>query len=236
MAHDVYVFGDSHWRVFFPFINHGAATDNVSHEERGIRTIDTIANELSGATMYGLLNPNSKNGARNRILSTIDRLGGVDNVGLVFGEVDARYHSARYYKDGAFLYGKYNELISRYMRFIEEDLLYSGRVRQNVFVYHGFTWPKGRDTLLQPGQPIGDQINKASWVNMQIGNGVYNMCSFLSGTSGGRVHFVGKTYVYDDWVSDDGVHLIPEKIYPMVLEKICEALMMKDYDDQNSRR
>ena len=98
---DVYVFGDSHWRVFFPFVNHGDASANVSHtgERRGIkvRTIDTIANELSGSTMWGLLNDSSRHGARNRILNTLKSLNGVDSVGLVFGEVDARYHYERYY-------------------------------------------------------------------------------------------------------------------------------------------
>jgi hypothetical protein len=222
MTHDVYVFGDSHWRVFFPFVNHGAAADNVSYVEHNIRTIDTIANELSGSTMYGLLNPNSRHGARNRILNTLDSLGGVDNVGLVFGEVDARYHNGRYFKDGAMLHGKVLELISRYMRFVEEDLILSGRVRGNVFIYHGFRYPQGVNTLLQPGQPIGPNVRQATDLNIRVNDGVRAMCSLL-GNVYGRVHWVGQSHVNDDDVSTDGVHLIPEKIQPAIFRRMREV-------------
>lgn len=214
--HDVYVFGDSHWRVFFPFVNHGAASDNVSHEQDGIRTIDTIANELSGSTMWGLLNQDSRHGARRRILGTIDSLGGVDNVGLVFGEVDARYHNARYFPTGSdrISLGRVMELVGRYRRFIEEDLL-TGRVRGRVFVYHGFGYPKGPDTLLQPGEPIGERVRHAELVNDVVGDTIESMIDrYLS-----NVEIIRWTEVRD-LVSNDGVHLIPDKIYPYVLNRM----------------
>lgn len=225
MAHDVYVFGDSHWRVFFPFVNHGAATDNVSHELDGIKTIDTIANELSGSTMWGLLNPNSRHGARNRILNTIDSLGGVDNVGLVFGEVDARFHHARYFVDGARLIrGRVLELLSRYSRFIEEDLLDTRRVRKNVFVYHGFRYPHGPSTLLQPSQPIGkDGYEMAADVNAAVGS----MLSYA--LSDPKIHLI-QPYVYEDDVSNDGVHLIPERIYRRVHAKMRDVLCPESWE------
>lgn len=209
---DVYVFGDSHWRVFFPFVNHGAATDNVSHEQGGVRTIDTIANELSGSTMYGLLNPNSRNGARNRILSTIDKLGGVQNVGLVFGEVDARFHNGRYFHGDKICHGRIQELVSRYVRFVQEDLIFSGRVKGKIFIYHGFDYPKMGDTLLQPNQSAGDHgylratmVNHAVRAALSYGafNDVLNVHPILN---------------YNPIVSDDGVHLECEKTYPDVLD------------------
>jgi hypothetical protein len=212
---DVYVFGDSHWRVFFPFVNHGAATDNVSHEQDGVRTIDTIANELSGATMYGLLNPNSKNGARNRILGTLDAIGGAENVGLAFGEVDARYHNSRYFYKDKISYGRLYDLVARYRRFIEEDLLADGRVRGNVFVYYGYAYPQQENTLLQPGQPIGPEgLRRAEMMHIA-------MPMLLNQI----VDAIPRTYVITPWggrprdeaVSPDGVHLLPEKIYPTVL-------------------
>ncbi len=208
MSSDVYVFGDSHWRVFFPFVNHGAATDNVSHEQSGVRTIDTIANELSGSTMWGLLNPSSRHGARNRILNTLDSLGGADNVALVFGEVDARYHNGRYFKDGLLSSGRVIELVSRYVRFVQEDLIWTGRVRENVFIYHGFAYPKGEQTLLQPGQPIGENLLRAEAVNHLVGE--------LLGPAFMDMPMV-KTIVpadpVDDIVSPDGVHLDPAAVY-----------------------
>jgi hypothetical protein len=226
MVNDVYVFGDSHWRVFFPFVNHGAATDNVSHTQDGVRTIDTIANELSGATMYGLLNPSSKNGARNRILNTLDSLGGVDNVGLVFGEVDARYHHMRYYVDGERISrGRLYEVVARYKRFIDEDLLYTKRVRKNIFVYHGFSYPKKGETLLQPGQPIGrDGFERADYVNSEMGCAIQRLIPSYN------VHCLVRDNLPDHYVSDDGVHLVPEFIYPSVLN-----LMRSVFDEEAVR-
>lgn len=212
---DVYVFGDSHWRVFFPFVNHGAATDNVSHTQSGVRTIDTIANELSGATMYGLLNPNSKNGARNRILGTIDRLGGVDNVALVFGEVDARFHYGRYFVGDSLSRGRIFDLVGRYARFVHEDLQMSGRVRGKVFVYHGFRYPQHDRTLLQPGRPIGEDIWKAKAVSQSLDVHIANALWAPN------VHVIhGKPS--DEDVSPDGVHLIPERVYPSVLKEMAD--------------
>lgn len=209
MTHDVYVFGDSHWRVFFPFVNHGDASANVSHEQDGVRTIDTIANELSGSTMWGLLNGSSRHGARNRILSTIDSLGGVDNVGLVFGEVDARYHNHRYYENGHLSHGKVWELISRYVRFVQEDLLRTNRVRGKVFIYHGFEYPKEDYTLLQPGQPIGvEGFRRASHVNACVG--VFLRHAFCCIQD---VVPILPNCPMDQYVSPDGVHLDPEKVY-----------------------
>lgn len=217
VTHDVHVFGDSHWRVFFPFVNHGAATDNISHTQDNIRTIDTIANELSGSTMWGLLNPNSKNGARNRILNAIDSLGGVDNVGLVFGEVDARYHNERYFLNGHLSIGRIHELVARYSKFICDDLILSRRVRGQVFVYHGFSYPEMGDTLLQPSQPMGDEAYiRAEMVNARVKKELSRL-----GDIGHRV----KLIINDDpVVSHDGVHLIPEETYPLVLRKMSDVL------------
>jgi hypothetical protein len=222
MTHDVYVFGDSHWRVFFPFVNHGAATDHVSHAQDGIRTIDTIANELSGATMWGLLKDESRIGARKRILGTIDSLGGVDNVGLVFGEVDARFHNGRYFVGDRISEGRVYELVARYCRFIQEDLQMSGRVRNKVFIYHGFSYPKMGETLLQPSQPMGQEAYlRAMLVNQRVGAA---LCSMKPENS----HLILNS---NPAVSSDGVHLIPEETYPQVLARMYDVL--KPFDRTN---
>ncbi len=167
MTHDVYIWGDSHWRVFADRVNNGPP--GVMTELYGVRTIDMCANELSGATMWGLLNPNSKNGARRRILGDLDGLGGVDNVGLTFGEVDARYpqHHDRYFNaKGVIIVARLQELVARFRRFIEEDLLESRRVTGHVFFAHGYVYPKEGETLLQPGQPMGQMAyHRATDVN-----------------------------------------------------------------------
>lgn len=217
--HDVHVFGDSHWRVFFPFVNHGSP--GVTHEGEGtfgmrIRTIDMVANELSGATMYGLLNDSSKNGARRRILGDLDRIGKVENVGLVFGEVDARYHNGRYFVDGRISRGRIYDLLARYRRFIDEDLLFTGRT-QRVFVYHGFKYPKGPETLLQPNQPIGDNHVAAAVVNAEIN------CKLDLVLGGPNIHVI-KPEIHSGHVSDDGVHLKPEFIYPEIRDHIERVL------------
>ncbi len=222
---DVYAFGDSHWRVFFPSVNHGAATDNVSHEQDGVRTIDTIANELSGSTMWGLLNPNSRHGARNRILSTLDSLGGVENVGLVFGEVDARYHNARYFDGPKICHGRVYELVSRYVRFIEEDLIFSGRVRNKIFIYHGFDYPKMGETLLQPSQPMGkESYLRATMVNHLVRDSLY----LFHKTD--NVHIIDN---YNPHVSADGVHLECEETYPLVLKRMSEVFKYPSCQDRN---
>ncbi len=220
MAHEVHVFGDSHWRNFFPFLNTGSP--GATWEQDGIRTIDMVANELSGATMYGLLNTNSKNGARNRILGDLDRLGGVENVGLVFGEVDVRYpqHHDRYFRpDGSLITCEVLNLLVRYRRFIEEDLIVSRRVRGFIFVYFGFAYPKGPDTLLQPGLPMGDQaFGRAKELERAISSHLSDDVSIVTD----RVQHRVKTIMgYRSWVepmvSQDGVHFLPERIFPEVV-------------------
>lgn len=210
---DVHVFGDSHWRVFFPFVNHGSP--GVTFEHDGVRMIDMVANELSGATMYGLLNDGSKNGARRRILQTLDDLGGVENVAMTFGEVDARYHHDRYYCNGRFSVGRAYDLLARFKRFLDEDLIFPGRVRGKVFVYSGYCYPLGAETLLQPGVPIGEQgISRAEYLNAWIDDNLWKTVQ----TS--RVQQISKALIglQSEDVSQDGVHLIPERVFPRVFE------------------
>lgn len=138
MPHEVYVFGDSHWRVYFPVTNHGGP--GVAYEQDGIVTLDTTANELSGATMYGLRTEDSRIGARRRILDTLRARDPVENVGLVFGEVDVRYHYQRYFRDDVLHMPSVMDLLAGYRRFIEDELLRSGLVTGRAFVYYGFRY------------------------------------------------------------------------------------------------
>lgn len=223
--HDVHVFGDSHWRVFFPFVNHGSP--GVTHEQDGIRLIDMVANELSGATMYGLMNVMPKCRANSRIIESLESLGGVDNVALVFGEVDVRYHNSRYFDEhDALIQDKLDELLDRYRQFIV-GLISTGLVRRNVFLYYGFAYPLGGGTLLQPGIEMGSFTSlMAKMLHAEI-------ASRLSGVMEGLpVHCVIVQHENTGlMVSDDGVHLDPQKTFPLTHE-----LMMKVFDDQDSGR
>lgn len=138
MPHEVYVFGDSHWRVYFPFLNTGAP--GVCHEADGIVTLDTTANELSGATMYGLRKDVTRIGARRRIIDTLKQYGSVENVGLVFGEVDLRYHYGRYFKDDTLYMPAVLDLVTGYRKFVEDELFRPGLVQNKVFLYYGFRY------------------------------------------------------------------------------------------------
>lgn len=220
--HDVHVFGDSHWRVFFPFVNHGAP--GLIHEDGGIRMIDMVANELSGATMYGLLNDNSKNGARRRILHTLDDMGGVENVGLVFGEVDVRYHNRRYFKSNGDLDAtELLRLMLRYKQFIEHDLFDTDRVKENVFVYYGFAYPEREHTLLQPGVALGDRMPEVSCLHEAIAEMLPPILQ--CGNVYKRVHTVVNQHQHTArMVSSDGVHLKPEEVYPLVHSVIKTVL------------
>lgn len=234
MSNDVYVFGDSHWRVFFPFVNHAVTTgmhNAVMHSQTSddgvtVRTIDTTGNGLSGSTMWGLLNPSSRHHARNTILNTLDSLGGVDSVGLVFGEVDARYHNERYFERDALCSGRILELISRYTRFIQEDLVLTKRVRENVFVYHGFAYPQGEQTLLQPGQPIGSNLGKAERVNHVVKEML--SVSFMDLPMVRPILPANRIYTM---VSADGVHLDPKTVY----ERHTFPAMASRFYDTKSR-
>ena len=126
---DIYVFGDSHWRCFFDDLNHGGPR---VCEVDGIRFHDTTGNGLSGATIYGLLNDNSRHGARRHILKTVGEAGRDISVGLVFGEVDCRYHSHLWRRMGGI-----DEVARRYRKFIGEVL---ERIDGQVFVYFGFAY------------------------------------------------------------------------------------------------
>lgn len=208
--HDVHVFGDSHWRVFFPFLNKGAP--GVGFEHDGIRTVDMVANELSGATMHGLLNDHSRNGARQRILSDLDVLKGVENVGLVFGEVDVRYHNRHYFRrDGTLDELEVLKLLIRYKEFIDRDLFCSGRVRGHVFVYYGFHYPLGPDTLLDADTRMGPAVERASRLHEVIGDRLYDVLGFTRFP----VHVMHNVHA-PSMVSEDGVHLAPERAFPMV--------------------
>lgn len=220
MTRDVYVFGDSHWRVFFPFVNHGSP--GLEFELDGIRMIDMVANELSGATMYGLLNDNSKNGARRRILGDLDRVGPVENVGLVFGEVDLRYHNHQYFHGGRLDGVAVLKTILRYKQFIDYDLLRSGRVTGDVFVYFGFSYPQYESTLLQPGIPIGDRV----WDAMNLHDEFARlMPEMLEDTAENRVHvMLNMGPNRDSAVSADGVHFDPPSVFPFVHSMVKAGL------------
>lgn len=220
MSHEVYVFGDSHWRVFFPFLNTGEP--GVFHEERGIVTLDTTGSELSGATMWGLLHEDSERGARKHVLATLDDKGGVQNVGLVFGEVDMRYHNRRYFRpDNTLMAAKAFELVTRYRSFIDEDLLATGRVKGNVFVYFGFHYPLGGETPAHFNAPCG---------NLAFGR-METLRRFLTAVlpemlivGSSRVHVICPPDAAR-FVSDDGVHLRPEAIYGEVVLPAMERVL-----------
>lgn len=145
---DVYVFGDSHWRVFFPFTNHGPP---LVHVEGDLRVHDTIGNSMSGATMYGLLNDSSSSHARQRVMNILRSVGGADHLALVFGEVDIRYHSARYFDSRGLIIPKVMELLARYRQFIDE--LYMGSlVRGKTVVYYGFAYARQTVATWDGGQ------------------------------------------------------------------------------------
>lgn len=212
MPHEVFVFGDSHWRVFFPFLNTGEP--GVCHEQDGIVTLDTTGSQLSGATMWSLLRDDSRHGARRRILETIDCRGEVENVGLVFGEVDVRYHSARYFRDaGDLRASSVFELVTRYKRFIDEDLLASGRVTGHVFVYFGFRYP-----LLLDTPPIsGSDAERTTTICRMM-----TLTSCLEGLLPAMLRFgpLGHRIVpivpgneIIAAVDSDGVHLVPEAAF-----------------------
>lgn len=217
--HDVYVFGDSHWRVFFPFVNH--ESPGVTYEEDGIRVIDMVANELSGATMYGLLNSYSKNGARRRILGDLDETGPVKNVALVFGEVDVRYHNDRYYRsDGSIDMSAVDDLIDRFSKFIREDLIESGRVTDNVFFYYGYAYPNGTQTLLQPGIPIRQRYYHAIFLHDAIANRISERAEGSDLPLHLAIHRPTA-----EMVSSDGVHLHPTKVFPITHRLMREVLL-----------
>jgi hypothetical protein len=219
VTHDVYVFGDSHWRVFFPFVNSGSP--GRAFEHNGIRTVDMVANELSGATMHGLLNDHSKRGARQRVLHDLDTLGGVGIVGLVFGEVDVRYHNARYFRpDGRLDEVAIMGVLLRYKHFIERDLFDVGRVTGGVFVYYGFHYSLGPETLLQEGLPMGDAaFQRAAVLHQVIERKLPEVLCFTSNP----IHVMLNSHAHS-MVSDDGVHLLPEKTFPMIHARMKQVL------------
>lgn len=226
---DVHVFGDSHWRVFFPILNDGEP--GYTYEQDGVRTIDMVGNTMSGATMYGLSNPNSKTQARQRIIDTIDGLDGIDNVGLTFGEVDVRYHNGRYYRpDGSVDIPRIFELLAGFKRFIDESLLLPRRVRGTVFVYYGY-----RYNPFIPVKPPKDVSEASVMVNDPVPNDAMLeeakrmlllhrtieqlLPSVLAICEVGRTVWITPREVLGEavgskrYVSDDGVHLRPGPIY-----------------------
>jgi len=180
MPHEVYVFGDSHWRVYFPFLNTGAP--GICHESKGIVTLDTTANELSGATMYGLRKEQTRIGARKRILDTIDGYGSVENVGLVFGEVDLRYHYERYFRDGMIHMPSVLDLVLGYRRFIEDDLIRTGRVQNKVFVYYGFRYSQEFVDSFGPQNYL-----KVQWLNRTLERLIEGIAGLPDDPYGGRI-------------------------------------------------
>ena len=222
MTNEVYCFGDSHWRVFFPFVNHGSP--GVFHELNGVTMIDMVANELSGATMYGLVNKNSTNGANRRIIGDLEKMRGVDNVALVFGEVDVRYHNHFYFKETGELDSvAVLKTLLRYKAFIEE-LFDRGLVSKNVFVYYGFAYPHGENTLLQPGINIGERLSYAERLHMAMAEMIAPILQFAERDQ--RVHvIINQHSETGQMVSNDGVHLEPEKIFPLIHTFIASILL-----------
>lgn len=216
MSHEVYAFGDSHWRLFFPFVNHGPP--GPRHEQDGIVTIDTTANELSGATMWGLQNENSTHRARTRILSTIDGLGGVQNVGLVFGEVDVRYHWHRYfYPNGKLNMPAILQLLGAYRKFIDDELLTSGRVKNRVFVYYGFRYNPGMPSQFDSRTP------PTPWHLLTLHTVIEDLMPYAMNGDSRIQTILPKTALEDPahagvlhpkYTDADGIHPLPGGIFP----------------------
>lgn len=202
---EVYVWGDSHWRNFFPFLNTGSP--GVIFEKDGISFIDMVANELSGATMYGLANINSKNGARRRILKDIhflkDASCDIENIALTFGEVDVRYHNHHYFSEDRFLISKAKDTIEIYKNFIDSIAKKCDNLK-NVFIYWGFYYPRGEETLLQPHLKMGkDSLYRANamlnWMEELLPKIESNIIKLIMPEDKSLIS-----------VSDDGVHLDPK--------------------------
>lgn len=226
---DIYVFGDSHWRIFFPFVNHGSPGVAVELNSV-IRINDMVANELSGATMYGLLNENSKNGARKRILNDLDKLGPVEYVALVFGEVDVRYHNHHYFNDSAFIFGNGIDLLLRYIKFIKEDLLLSGRVTKKVIIFNKFFYPQKEKTLLQPGIEIGKvAFDRAIILQKFIENNISMVISACDIKD--KIALINNKDINELHISDDGVHFDPEKTFLHIFLELMDIV----YDKNKSR-
>lgn len=217
---EVYVWGDSHFRNFFPFLNTGSP--GIAVEKNGITIIDMVANELSGATAYGLVNPNSKNGARRRVLGDLDKLKEsgvvVKNVAFTFLEVDCRYHNHNYFdSDGSISNAKVIQTLARYRQFIE-DVLSENKSIENVFVYFGYDYPKGEKTLLQPGLEIGGNYYHAIEMIAKVKTWLPKILS------DSRVHPICPMYL-DLKVSDDGVHLDPAWTFEHITFPVIEGCL-----------
>lgn len=232
MPHEVYAFGDSHWRIWFPFTNHGSP--GPRHEQDGIVTIDTTANELSGATMWGLQNEGSKHGARRRMLKTIDDAGGVENVGLVFGEVDVRYHWFRYfYEDGTLNMAALLQLLTSYRKFIDDELLRSGRVKNKVFVYYGFRYNPLTPNQTHLQKPVSAEnallLNRTIEHIMPycLATGQDNRIVVI--TPGSRLEdplIPGQ--LHQKYTDNDGIHPLPEGIFPDFVFPMLKAHLNPD--------
>lgn len=223
MLHEIYVFGDSHWRVFFPFLNED--NPGICFEKNGIVFLDSTANELSGATIWGLQNENSRHQARNRILQTIDVFGSIENIALVFGEVDARFHWQKYLnEDESFNAGKVLELADRYLSFIVDDLIKPGRVTKNVFVYFGFRYPNGEETEVNPHTVLGT----AFYVVRKIVDTLEQVLP-LTLQYEDKIHvIIPADEEINACVGSDGVHLVPQKSFDVIFPFIESIL-----NDQN---
>ena len=109
-------------------------------------------------------------------------------------------------------------------------LLGLGLVRKNVFIYHGFAYPEGPGTLLQPGQPIGESFQRAVAVNEAVQDLLHVAMDDRRVTLIRPEMSVNSWLWQDGVVSDDGVHLVPERIYPHVLEKMDDVLNPRQWE------
>lgn len=155
MKNKIYPFGDSHWRVFFNQVNHFAQPWTTFDADENLEIIDTTSNELSGATMYGLLKEKTTHNARRRILDFISSHE-VNNIGLAFGEVDCRYHIHRFVNSKRTCKSVTDELADRYVHFIMNDI--SPKVSGKIFVYFGYRYTRHAYDFLSEKEKIHESI------------------------------------------------------------------------------
>lgn len=207
--HTIHVIGDSHVGMFFGERNH--SSDPMIKTFDQFKVVDMAAGTMAGSTIYGLANEKSEIQAAAKIKKIISS--GVENVVMVLGEVDVRWH-IRAHRAERSLEEAVAEVITRYEDFVRSEV--APKVSGKVILFGGIPYSQEYAKGICSTEKLSEYTNcfDSQIATMTKRNGWYS------------IHVLDSLDLVDGHIKKyillDDVHLDCKKTQPLLMKKLDE--------------
>lgn len=212
----LHIIGDSHIRSFFSITNRD--TKPFSEMVGDIMIIDEICGRYAGMTMTGLSDSTCTSQERGFLSDLRNYLQSqqFDSIGLVFGEVDIRWHVHLEVRDGHDLTSMLSNRLAIYESFIKNEVV--PRVTGHIVVFGGIPYSKRYcDSVNYSDGKLNTYVKRFDELigEMCKRNGWHHLSVYDDFVQGG---FLPQPYVNIE--NECSVHLEPSMTHNVVFEKL----------------